>query len=263
MALTLRSVPPARGAQWVLDAWRLFRRKPLALSALFAFFLLAVLFVSLVPLVGGVLQLMALPLLSLGFMIASQSALLEGPVGPAQFVEPLRTPGPRRRDLLLLCAVYALAVLGVLQLADFASDGAFEKAMAVMRQSNPAPGEVDALLADRGLVTASLIALVLLAALSVPFWHAPALVHWGSQGVGQALFSSTLAVWRCRGAFVVYLLVWFVIVLGVGLASALFFGVLGLRALAQVASFPIMLFVSTLFYASLIFTFNDSFGQQA
>jgi hypothetical protein len=140
-------------------------------------------------------------------MIASQSALLEGPVGPAQFVEPLRTPGPRRRDLLLLCAVYALAVLGVLQLADFASDGAFEKAMAVMRQSNPAPGEVDALLADRGLVTASLIAMVLLAALSVPFWHAPALVHWGSQGVGQALFSSTLAVWRCRGAFVVYLLV--------------------------------------------------------
>jgi hypothetical protein len=132
---------------------RLFRRKPLALSALFAFFLFAVLFVSLVPLVGGVLQLMALPLLSLGFMIASQSALLEGPVGPAQFVEPLRTPGPRRRDLLLLCAVYALAVLGVLQLADFASDGAFEKAMALMRQSNPPPGEVDALLADRGLVT--------------------------------------------------------------------------------------------------------------
>jgi hypothetical protein len=39
----------------------------------------------------------------------------------------------------------------------------------------------------------------------VPFWHAPGLVHWGSQGVGQALFSSTLAVWRCRGAFVVYL----------------------------------------------------------
>ena len=48
----------------------------------------------------------------------------------------------------------------------------------------------------------------LAACLSVPFWHAPALVYWQGQGVGQALFSSTLAVWRCKGAFLMYSLAW-------------------------------------------------------
>jgi hypothetical protein len=95
----------------------------------------------------------------------------------------------------------------------------------------------------------------------VPFWHAPALVHWGAQGVGQALFSSTLAVWRSRGAFLVYMIVWFLLVMGVGVLSALLFGLLGMRELGSLVAMPAGLFFSTLFYVSLIFTFNDSFGS--
>ena len=58
-------------------------------------------------------------------------------------------------------------------------------------------------------------------ALSVPFWHAPALVHWSGMGIAQALFSSTLAVWRCTGAFVVYSLCWAALILIFGVAAAL------------------------------------------
>ena len=48
----------------------------------------------------------------------------------------------------------------------------------------------------------------LLGLLSVPFWHAPALVHWDAQGAAKSLFFSTIAVWRNKGAFIVYSLAW-------------------------------------------------------
>jgi bacterioferritin-associated ferredoxin len=53
----------------------------------------------------------------------------EGPVGPAQFVEPLRAAGPVGATCCCCAPSMRWPWLGVLQLADFASDGAFEKAM--------------------------------------------------------------------------------------------------------------------------------------
>ena len=72
MPLLLKPVDASRGPRWVGDAFRLFARKPLAFTALFAVFLFGAMVVSLLPLLGGVLQMMALPLLSLGFMVAGQ-----------------------------------------------------------------------------------------------------------------------------------------------------------------------------------------------
>ncbi len=261
MAMILKAVSPGRGAQWVRDGLRLYLRHPLAFTSLFVLFLLVALFITLVPLIGGVLQVAILPLLSLGFMVASQSALLDGPVHARQFIEPLRGTAKSRAALLMLCGLYGLGVVMTMLLCDLVSDGAFTRAMDLMRQVDPPQAEMQALLADRGLLTGTLVGTTLLSALSVPFWHAPALVHWGAQSVGQALFSSTLAVWRSRGAFLVYMLVWFGLVATVGLASALLFGLLGLGQLGSMVALPAGLFFSTLFYVSLIFTFNDSFGN--
>jgi hypothetical protein len=95
----------------------------------------------------------------------------------------------------------------------------------------------------------------------VPFWHAPALVHWAQQGVGQALFSSTLACWRSRGALAVYGLAliglnvvvsWLATIPALlldSMAVAMFAGLIGSVALWSV------------FYASLYFTYADSFDE--
>jgi len=45
--------------------------------------------------------------------------------------------------------------------------------------------------------------------------------------------------------------------------SSLLFGALGLRQLASLAAVPAGLMFSTVFYVSLLFTFNDSFGAAA
>lgn len=263
MALTLQTVTPGRGALWVRDGLRLFLKRALAFSSLFALFLFAALFASLLPGVGGVLQMMMVPLLSLGFMVASQAALLEQPIGPRQFIEPLTASPAQRRDLLVLCALYGLAVLSVFWLADLAADGGYERLFELLRQSPVPVAEVDALLVERGMVSGALVATLGLTLVSIPFWHAPALVHWGRQGVLQSLFSSALAVWRCRGAFVVYALAWAAVMTGVAVFSALLVGLLGMARMVPLLAMPIGLFISAWFYVSLIFTFNDSFGSRA
>jgi hypothetical protein len=260
MPLLLKTVPASRGPRWVGDAFRLFGRRPLAFTMLFMLFLLAAFVVAQVPLLGGLVQMMALPLLSLGFMVAGQSALLDGAVRPMQFVEPLRGDPARRRALLLLCVIYGLAALAIVFLADAVSNNAWDRLQQLMAKGEAAQKEVDALLSEPGVATGALLLVVLGSILSVPFWHAPALVHWGGQGVAQSLFSSTLGVWRNKGAFLAYFMAWVLVVLVFGLASALLLGLLGAPQLAGLFGVPAGLVFSAVFYVSVLFTFNDCFG---
>ena len=260
MALILKTVAPARGARWISDAWRLFGRRPLAFTALFAVFLFGALVVSLVPLLGGLVQMMSLPLLSLGFMVAAQSALLDGPVHPRQYIEPLRTDAPRRKALLILCVAYGVGALLILWLVDAVSSGALGRLQVLLAKGDAAQAQVDALLAEPGVATGVLLAALLGTGLSVPYWHAAALVHWGGHSVGQALFSSTLAVWRSKGAFLVYTMAWVGCIAVFGIVAATVMGLLGLPQLAGVLGVPAGLVFSAVFYISLLFTFNDSFG---
>ncbi len=263
MALILRSVEAPRGIRWVGDGFRLWGRKPLLFTLLFGVFLFAALVVSLLPLVGGVLQMAMLPLLSLGFMIASRSALLDGPIAPGQFLEPLKADPARRRAMIILCVLYGISAMLILVVADALSDSAWGRIMRLQAEGGDQQAEIVAIWAEPG-VTHALVAFgVLGTALTIPFWHAPALVHWAGQSVAQALFSSTLAVWRCRGAFVLYMLTWGVVIVVFGVTTALVFGLLGLPQLAGVMGVPAGLAFSTVFYVSLIFTFNDSFGGPA
>jgi hypothetical protein len=205
-------------------------------------------------------QMMSLPLLSLGFMVAAQSALLDGPVRPMQFIEPLRTDPARRRALLLLCVIYGVGALAILLLADAISGNAWDRLQQLMAKGDAAQKEVDALLSEPGVATGIIVLVVFGSLLSVPFWHAPALVHWGGQGVAQSLFSSTVAVWRNKGAFLAYFVAWVLVVLAFGLASALLLGVLGAPQMAGVFGVPAGLVFSAVFYVSVLFTFNDCFG---
>jgi len=260
MALLLKTVDATRGPRWIGDALRLFLRKPMGFAWLFMSFLLATLLLSLVPVVGGMLQMMTLPLLSLGFMVASQSALLDGPIKPTQFIEPLQGDANKRRSLLILCLIYGVLAIAILWLCNVVSDSAMVRLQTLMAKGDSKPADINALLSEPGVATAALLGLGLGSLLSVPFWHAPALVHWGAQGVSQALFSSTLAVWRCRGALFTYVMAWTGLLLGLGLGVTLVLSLLGLGHLVGVVSLPLGLLLSTVFYVSLLFTFNDSFG---
>jgi hypothetical protein len=75
------------------------------------------------------------------------------------------------------------------------------------------------------------------------------------------LFSSTLALWRNRGAFAVYMLAWLALIGIFGLVTALAFSLLGLRQLTGLLALPAGLVFSTIFYVSVLFSFSDCFGN--
>jgi hypothetical protein len=260
MALSIRQAAPTEGVQWVRDAFRLFMRRPLPFTVMFVAFLLAALVATLVPGVGSVAMLMSLPLLSLGFMLGSRAARDDLPVHPGLFIEPLRTAGKTRRNLITLCAVYALCTVLIMVLSEWIDDGSFEKLQRVMADGNATPAELEALLADPRLGWGMVTRLGLAAALSVPFWHAPALVYWQGQSVGQALFSSTLALWRCKGAFAAYSLAWVAVIAAFGALVGMLFALLDARQLAGLIAMPAGLIFSTVFYLSLLFTYEGCFS---
>jgi len=264
MALQLKIVSLGHGPRWVADGFRAFGRRPLALGLLFLVFLAAsALLAAVLPFVGGLLQLMALPLLSLGYMVATQSALLSGPVHPGQFVEPLRTDPKRRRALLVLCVSYGLCAFGILILCAWVSDDALTRLQALIAKGDATRAQIDALLDEPGVTRAAWLLGVLGTALSVPFWFAPALVHWGGQGVGQALFSSTLALWRNKGAFTTFAATWVVVVTVTSVLVSMLLAALGAARMAGMMLMPLALLFSTVFYVSQLFAFNDTFGGAA
>lgn len=261
MSLILRQAAPSEGTRWVRDAFRLYLRRPLGFTAMFGGFLVVALLVSIVPLAGAMLLLMSLPLLGLGFMVAARSAQRGGPVHAGHFAEALRDPPLRRNALLLLCVLYAVGTALILQLSDWIDGGTFERLQTMMAEGDASAADVEALLTDPRLSWGLFVRFGLAAALSVPFWQAPALVHWQGQGVGQALFSSTLALWRCKGAFVTYSLAWTGLILLFGVIAALLFGLFGARQMAGVLAMPAALVFSTVFYVSLVFTYDGCFSD--
>jgi hypothetical protein len=264
MALSLQTVSPRQGAQWVRLGFRVFMRRPMGFAALLlAFFFASLMLSVLLPVVGSIVSLMALPLLTLGFMVATESALQGGPVHPGQLVEPLlRSSRERRLTLLKLCMLYGALTLTLLTLTELLIGDAWEPLRSAMEQGQPTPEQAEAVTSNPRFMWGLLVQASLLALVSVPFWHAPALVLWGEQGVGQALFSSTVACWRSKGAFTVYGLVWLGLMLLIGSLAGVVFGLLGFGQFAAVAALPLALMGMTVFYVTLYFTFVDSFGRK-
>ena len=140
---------------------------------------------------------------------------------------------------------------------------AFDRLQLLMAKGDEARAEMEAVLADPSLMWGLVVRFGLAACLSVPFWHAPALVYWQGQGVGQALFSSTLAVWRCKGAFLMYSLAWVGVIAIFGVLVGLIFSLFDARQLAGVIAMPAGLMFSTVFYVSLLATYEGCFSEAA
>lgn len=252
--MKLKTVPPGRGALWVAAGFRIFLRQPLAFSTLFAVVGFAALLLLQIPLLGPVLVLALMPVTSLEFMIATRAALDGQVAAPALLLAPWRDPLQRRR-LLGLGISYAVAVmLASLLVQQFDGEG-FDAAMESLAEGRATPES----LRESGLLLGMLLRMAALSLLSLVFWHTPALVSWGGMSLSKAVFASVVACARSLGAFTVLGLTWFAVMLGFVLLIQGFFALLGHPAAAAQALLPAGLMFSTVFYASLYFTFADSF----
>jgi len=256
----LLQVAPSQGSVWVRKGFQVFGRQPLGFPSLFAAGLFMSLLLGVIPIVGSIATLALAPAVSLVFMIASRRVATGQAAMPGAIVELFGAGKSRLVALLKLGLVYVAATVLFFWLAGVLDGGALDSFFATLRDSKLTPESAAARVAEPGVQVGLLLRLLFLAALSIAFWQAPALVFWGDPGWAKSLFFSSVALWRNKGAFTIYSLVWlalFMVLLAVVSIGA---GLFGPERFALIAA-PLMLVFMTLFYASLWFTFADCFSS--
>lgn len=251
--MRLRIVPARQGLTWVRNGLDIARRQPFHFMGLVGMVASSALLLAGLPLLGALVVVAAMPLIWMGFMLATRRVLADERLTPGVLIEAVRGPDRPRQAFLQLGGAYVLATLLVMQLAHWFGPGA-DVLGEVIEQAK----DVSEVVGHPDVQRDMLWRMALTLPVSLIFWHTPALVMWGRVPVGKALFFSAVASWRNLGAFVVYGLGWlFAIAVLVGIDRML----LSLlpSVLGSVLAVAAGLWLFAAFYASLYFTVADCF----
>lgn len=219
----MNGTPASAGWAWVKQGFALFRKQPGGLSTLFLAYMIVTALLSLVPLLGQLVQGVLLPVFSIGFMRAAQHIQQDRPVVPALLGTGFHKPLLGR--LSVLGAVHvgaAILAAGALLLI---ADGEVLTQIATGK-AQPDPE----LLRDSGLFPGMVAALLLYVPAVTVLCFAVPLVYWSDMGPGKALFYAFFAAKRAFLAFVVLVASLFAIVM---FSSQLVLLVLGFNAFAM------------------------------
>ena len=251
--MKLHIVPARQGVVWVRQGIQAFFRQPLALIGLFFMFMAVMSVATLIPYIGAVLALALLPAATLGLMAAARETTLGKFPMPLILISAFRAGRQRMRAMMVLGLLYATGFLAVMGISALFDGGQFASLYLV-------GGSItDAMLTSGEFLTAMWVAMALYLPLSILFWHAPGLVHWYGVSPVKSLFFSAVACLRNIGAYTVYSLVWMGIFLLGGLLVAVLAGLSGSATLVASVMLPLALLIVAMFFASIYFTFNDSF----
>jgi hypothetical protein len=247
----LNQVNAGHGWLWVKLGLRVFFKQPLAMAGLFFMFMMVISLLAAVPLLGTFLAVALVPAGTLGLMAASREANDGRFPMPLTLISAFRGGPDRTRAMLMLGALYAVALLLVMLVS-----GLFlpTETLQALQGDKVDPEQVRQTLIGPGLLVVALLYLPLLAA----FWHAPPLVFWHGVTPGKALFFSLMACWKNKTALMVFGLGWLGIFLAAGLFTSVVAGLLGAQAVALI-TYPMVLLLAAMFHSSLYFTFRDSF----
>lgn len=252
--MKLHIVKASQGYVWLRQGLQVSRRQPFQFVGLLGLCVSAALLLIGLPVVGPLLVVGCMPLMWLGFMQATRKVLKGERFHPGVLFEAFKGAHSPRRTLAQLAGGYVMATLLIMQLAQLMGPGAEEVAAVFEAAENTAE------LVNNPLVQQDILWRVLLTLpVSLLFWHAPALILWARLPVSKALFFSIVACWRNLGAFAVYGLCWFGVVLALGLFDRFILSQIPVPLLGNVLAIAGGMWVASAFYASLYFTVVDCF----
>lgn len=251
--MKLRTVPASTGLQWVQLGVKTFLRQPLAMSGLFFMFMAVVSVLALLPLLGTALATLLTPAVNLGLMSAAREAHAGRFPMPVHLLTAFRGGPAKTRGMLTLGGLYGLGLLVVLLLVGL-MEGNAEGAATMTAEE-----------AMRSMVASPALwfGLAVMMPLQMLFWHAPALLFWHGVPPAKSLFFSLMACWANKGALLVFLLGWTSLFVAFSVALSLVSALLGGAGAAGLIVYPAVLFMASMFFTSIWFTFRDSFEASA
>lgn len=251
-------VPAARGLNWVLAGFALFRRNPAMWAFLVFSYIMLMQLLGMIPVLGWFAATVLIPAFSASFMIVSRELDQGRRIGFALLFSGFRSNLPvllRQGGLYLASALAILALSALL-------DGGLLLQLMVLGARPPASAFEDGSLAAAAALAGTLYVPVLAA-----FWFAPALSTWRDLPALQALFYSLFAALRNWRAFLAYGLA--LMLLSLICSFALFVLALLLRGLLGDKSqnvfllvvLPVMLTYVPTVFASFYASYRDIFPQ--
>ncbi|MFM0340981.1 BPSS1780 family membrane protein [Paraburkholderia fungorum] len=256
--MQLIEVPAKTGYVWFRQGIWLFRKNPLAFLTLFFTYLLVMTLVSQIPVIGGVLPLLFIPGVAVGFMAACRNTIAGKPVFPTILVDGFHSYGPAvAKRLLVLGVLYVVAMALVLAGSALADGGMLLKVMlggATMDQEA---------IANSNIPLAVITALAFYIPVAMIFWFSPVLAAWHDVPPVKAMFFSVVSCWRNRGAFIVFGALWFAVAITVSLGLSALMQALGAGDFAFAILMPATMIVTTMLYCSFYATYRGCFGVQS
>ena len=249
--MKLHHVPASAGIQWVQMGIRTFFRQPLALAGLFFMFMATVSVLAVIPILGTALSAVLTPAANLGLMAASREASQGRFPMPPTLISAFRQGPQTTRAILVLGGLYAGALLFVLLLGALLAPS--------LDHLNPAEGMTPELVQAMINHPGTWLTLLAYVPVLMAFWHAPALVVWHRVSPVKSLFFSLLACWQNKTALLFYALAWLGVFLLAALLISVIGGAIGGAGLLQLILYPTVMLLASMFYASVYFSFKDSF----
>ena len=253
--MKLNLVPARTGMVWIKLGVRTFFRQPLALAGLFFMFMSVMTIASILPYVGLAIAMALLPAATLGLMAATREATEGRFPMPLLLLSAFRSGPKETRAMLILGGLYTVGFLGAMALSSLVDGGDF--ARVYLGGTTP----TREMMIEPAFQGAMWVFIGLHLPLSLLFWHAPALVHWHGMSPAKSLFFSLVACLRNFWAYAIFGVMWLMLLVLVLVCITTLAALLGSADLAGELLFPAMLLVATMFFASLYFTFRDTFEQ--
>jgi len=255
--MRLQLLPARTGATWVASGLRTFAKQPLALAGLFFMAMAAMSVLGMFPFLGVPMAVALLPAMTLGMMAASLQAHGGRFPMPTMLLTGFRNGPAKTRALLVLGGMYALGFVSIVGVSYLVDGGAF----ASLYLGGETPSVE--LMQSTSFQGAMWVFLGLHLPLSLMFWHAPALVFWQDVPPLKSMFFSLVACLRNFLAYLVFSVLWVgVMVLAMLLITTLS-SLLGQPQLIGALMFPVLLLVASMFFSSLVFTYQSSFDVGA
>lgn len=248
--MRLKHIPASTGIHWVKQGVQTFFRQPFAISGLFFMFMASVSLISIVPFLGSLVAIVITPAATLGLMAASRDASRGIFPMPATLITAFRKTPSHTRNMLILGGLYAASLLLLVTVAMLLGPTLPDEATA----TGLTPEMIGTITSSPGIWLSLLLYIPVL----MMFWHAPALVHWHGVSPVKSLFFSLLACWNNKGAMLMFVLSWFGLMLATALFVTMISSAIGGPAISF-AVYPLVLILASVFYASLFFTYTDSF----
>lgn len=254
--LSLQSVPASHGILWIRRGFATFGRYPLGFAGLFSAMMLMWILVAVTPILNMVGTLMLMPWFSLGFMVAAYRALRSETPSVSAFFAPFRGSREQLLGMLKLGALFAMVALALIALATLINADALAPHIQTMAEGK---ADIEALAKAPEVQQHVLACMSLISLASAVFWHTPGLVFWGRQPVLRAVVFSVMALWRNKGAFIVYGLTWLALSSTLSFVLPALMDATGTISLMPLAIMLSMTILNSILYLSAFFSFTGCF----